>query len=41
MIVNSELERMRKEAIMACFKVLSQHLPGGKTMRNLIRIASI
>jgi hypothetical protein len=26
--VNDELERMWKEAIMACFKVLSQHLCG-------------
>jgi hypothetical protein len=29
MIVNYELERMWKEAVMACFKVLSQHMAGG------------
>jgi hypothetical protein len=29
MIVNNELERMRKEVVMAEFKVLSRHLPGG------------
>jgi hypothetical protein len=29
MIVNNELERMWKEAVMASFKVLSKHLPGG------------
>jgi hypothetical protein len=28
MTVNNELERMWKEAVMAKFKVLSQHLPG-------------
>jgi hypothetical protein len=29
MIVNNELESMWKEAVMAQFKVLSRHLPGG------------
>jgi hypothetical protein len=29
MIVNNELESMRKEVVVAKFKVLSQHLPGG------------
>jgi hypothetical protein len=27
--VNDELERMWKEAVVALFKVLSRHLPGG------------
>jgi hypothetical protein len=27
MMVNSKSERMWKEALMACFKVLDQHLP--------------
>jgi hypothetical protein len=27
--VNVELERMKKEVVEACFKVLFQHLPGG------------
>jgi hypothetical protein len=29
MIVNNELERKWKEAVVAQFKVLSRHLPGG------------
>jgi len=29
MMVNDELERMRKEVIMAYFKALCQHFPGG------------
>jgi hypothetical protein len=29
MIVNDELERMWKEVVVACFKVLPQHLPEG------------
>jgi hypothetical protein len=29
MIVNNELERMWKETVVAQFKVLSRHLPGG------------
>jgi hypothetical protein len=28
-LINNELERMWKEAIVAKFKVLSRHLPGG------------
>jgi hypothetical protein len=27
--MNNELERKWKEAIVACFKVLSRYLPGG------------
>jgi hypothetical protein len=29
MMVNNELERMRKETVAASFKVLSLHLSGG------------
>jgi hypothetical protein len=29
MIKNNELQRMQKEVIVAYFKVLSRHLPGG------------
>jgi hypothetical protein len=29
MIVNNELKRIRKKAVMAKFKILSQHLPEG------------
>jgi hypothetical protein len=28
MIMNNELEMMRKETVVAEFKILSQHLPG-------------
>jgi hypothetical protein len=27
--VDNEIERMWKEAVVACFKVISQYLPGG------------
>jgi hypothetical protein len=27
--MNNELERMWKEKVMACFEILSWHLPGG------------
>jgi hypothetical protein len=35
--VSNELERMWKEAVMASFKVLSRHFPGGtaETTKNL------
>jgi hypothetical protein len=37
---NNELGRMRKEAVLACFKVLSQDLPDGlSTTTKILRIA--
>jgi hypothetical protein len=30
-IKENELERIWKEAVMACFKLLSWHMPGGTT----------
>jgi hypothetical protein len=40
MTVNNELERMWKEAVVAQFKVLSQHLLGGGTEENHKKLQS-
>jgi hypothetical protein len=32
--MNNELERIWKEAVIACFKVLSMHLPGGTERKH-------
>jgi hypothetical protein len=42
MILSNALKRMEKEVVMACFKVLFQHLPGvtDEDYRNL-RIADL
>jgi hypothetical protein len=34
--VNDALERMRKEAVVALFKVLPRHLPGGTEEKQKI-----
>jgi hypothetical protein len=34
MIMNEELERMWKEAMVAYLKILTQHLPGGSEENN-------
>jgi hypothetical protein len=34
LIVNGELKKKQKEAVMACFKVLSQHLTGRNEPRK-------
>jgi hypothetical protein len=42
--VNNELERMWKEAVVTCFKVLYRHLPGGTEKNDenpLVRIAGL
>jgi hypothetical protein len=42
-LVNNELERVWKEAVVAQFKVLSQHLTGGieKTTNTPVGIADV
>lgn len=38
-LMSNDLERMRKEAVMASFKALSQHLPG-RTKENHVKLQS-
>jgi hypothetical protein len=41
--MNNELERIWKEAVVASYKVLSQHLPGGteKIHETPVRLAGL
>jgi hypothetical protein len=41
--MNDELERTWKETVIAYFKVISQHLPGGteKNKKSIVKIAGL